>query len=79
MLGYGIGPVILSPLSKIAKVGRQQIYLVSFFLFIFFQIACTTVHNIGGLIVLRFISGILCFPALTTVGATAVDVVKSKM
>ncbi|CAL9729934.1 fluconazole resistance protein 1 [Monosporozyma unispora] len=73
VLGYGIGPVILAPLSEIAKVGRQQIYIITFFLFTIFQVACATVNNIGGLIVLRFFAGLLCSPALATVGATIVD------
>ncbi|CAL9734544.1 fluconazole resistance protein 1 [Monosporozyma servazzii] len=75
VLGYGIGPVIFSPLSEIAKVGRQQIYIVTLFFFMIFQIGCATVHNIGGLIVMRFIAGILCSPSLATGGASIADLV----
>ncbi|CAL9736090.1 fluconazole resistance protein 1 [Monosporozyma servazzii] len=75
VLGYGLGPVIFSPLSEMAKVGRQQIYIITLFFFMIFQIGCATVENIGGLIVLRFITGILCSPALATGGATLADLV----
>ena len=78
VLGYGLGSVILAPLSEIAKVGRQQICIVSFFLFMIFQVACACVHNIGGLIVLSFLAGFLCSPALATVEATCVNVVKPR-
>lgn len=78
VLGYGVGPIILAPLSEIANVGRQQIYIISFFLFTIFQIACATVNNIGGLIVLRFFAGFLCSPALAIVGATIVDMFEGR-
>lgn len=66
VLGYGLGPMIFSPLSESARMGRQHIYIVTLFLFMLFQIGAATVHNIGGLIVIRFISGVLCSPALAT-------------
>lgn len=28
VLGYGLGPLVSAPLSEIAKVGRQQIYIL---------------------------------------------------
>lgn len=79
VLGYGIGPIIFSPLSEVAKIGRLQLYIYTLFLFTIFQIGCATVHNIGGLIVMRFISGILCSPSLSTGGATLADMVKPEV
>lgn len=79
VLGYGIGPVIFSPLSEIAKIGRQQIYIITLFFFMIFQIGCATVHNIGGLIVMRFITGILCSPSLATGGASIADLVSPEI
>ncbi|CCH61306.1 hypothetical protein TBLA_0E02520 [Henningerozyma blattae CBS 6284] len=78
VLGYGIGPMILSPLSEYARFGRLHIYIISMFLFTIFQIGAATVHNIGGLIVIRFISGILCSPALATGGGTLADFLDPK-
>lgn len=79
VLGYGLGPVIFSPLSEIAKIGRQQIYIITLFFFTIFQIGCATVHNIGGLIVMRFITGILCSPSLATGGASISDLVSQEI
>ena len=77
-LGYGIGPIVFSPLSEVAKIGRQQIYFYTLFVFFLFQIGCATVKNMGGLIVLRFFAGIMCSPALATGGATVADMVTLK-
>ncbi|CCF58161.1 hypothetical protein KAFR_0D05140 [Kazachstania africana CBS 2517] len=77
-LGYGIGPVIFSPFSEVAMVGRQVIYTLTFFVFTMFQIGAATVQNIGGLIVLRFLTGIVCSPALATGGATVGDIITPK-
>lgn len=76
VLGYGIGPVMFSPLSEVAKFGRMQLYMYTLLLFTLFQIGCATVHNIGGLITMRFIAGILCSPSLATGGASIADVMK---
>ncbi|SCU79417.1 LAMI_0A08746g1_1 [Lachancea mirantina] len=73
VLGYGLGPMIFSPLSEVAKVGRQQIYMITLLMFMLFQVGAATVKNIGGLIVIRFISGVLCSPSLATGGATMGD------
>ncbi|SMN21382.1 similar to Saccharomyces cerevisiae YBR008C FLR1 Plasma membrane multidrug transporter of the major facilitator superfamily [Maudiozyma saulgeensis] len=79
VLGYGLGPIVLSPITDIAKIGRQQVYTYTLFFFMIFQIAIASVHNIGGLIVMRFITGVLCSPALATGGATIVDVMKQEI
>lgn len=79
ILGYGIGPLFFSPLSELSKVGRQPIYIITFVMFFVFNIGMATVHNIGGLIVMRFISGILCSPPLTTGGATLGDIIDPEM
>lgn len=78
VLGYGIGPIVLSPITDIAKIGRQQVYIITLFFFMIFQIGIATVNNIGGMIVMRFITGVLCSPALATGGATIVDVIKQE-
>ena len=59
VLGYRMGPIFLAPFSEFATIGRQTIYIITLFVFIMFQIGCATVENIGGLIVMRFISGVL--------------------
>ncbi|QLL33089.1 hypothetical protein HG536_0D06120 [Torulaspora globosa] len=76
VLGYGLGPVIFSPLSEFAKIGRQPLYILTFFGFAMLQIGCALVDNIAGLVILRFITGVLCSPSLSTGGATVGDTVK---
>ncbi|CCF60370.1 hypothetical protein KAFR_0K00150 [Kazachstania africana CBS 2517] len=75
VLGYGLGQIFFSPLSEVAKIGRQQIYIITFFIFMLLQIGCATVQNIAGLVILRFITGILCSPSLSTGGATIADII----
>ncbi|CDH17480.1 probable Fluconazole resistance protein 1 [Zygosaccharomyces bailii ISA1307] len=75
VLGYGLGPIIFSPLSEFAIFGRQQLYIITLFLFTMLQIGCALVHNIAGLVILRFLTGVLCSPSLSTGGATVGDVV----
>lgn len=79
VLGYGLGPIVLSPITDIAKIGRQRVYIITLLLFMVFQIGIANVHNIGGMIVMRFITGVLCSPALATGGATIVDVMKQEI
>ncbi|EDO19653.1 hypothetical protein Kpol_1018p195 [Vanderwaltozyma polyspora DSM 70294] len=79
VLGYGIGPIIFSPLSEFATLGRQNIYIITLFCFCIFQIGAATVKNYGGMVVIRFISGIFCSPALATGGATVTDIMKPEL
>lgn len=79
VLGYGLGPIMLSPFSEFALLGRQHIYIITLFCFCMFQIGAATVHNLGGMIVIRFFSGIFCSPALTTGGATISDIINPQM
>ncbi|CAR31105.1 ZYRO0E09966p [Zygosaccharomyces rouxii] len=79
VLGYGLGPMVFSPLSEFAMYGRQQLYIITLFLFSMLQIGCALVHNIAGLVILRFITGILCSPSLATGAASIGDIVKPEL
>lgn len=76
VLGYGLGPIIFSPLSEQAKIGRLYLYMGTLTLFVILQIPAALTRNIGGLIVTRFITGILCSPSISTGGATLGDFVQ---
>ncbi|KAL3233167.1 GTPase-activating protein GYP2 [Nakaseomyces bracarensis] len=78
VLGYGIGPIFFSPLSEISTIGRLPTYMITFFLFTMLQIGCALVENIAGLVILRFITGILCSPALATGGASVGDIIPAE-
>jgi DHA1 family multidrug resistance protein-like MFS transporter len=38
VLGYGIGPMFLSPLSEIPQLGRTSVYIVTLALFVILQV-----------------------------------------
>lgn len=73
VLGYGSGPMIFSPLSELASIGRNPPYIITFALFVILAVPTALVDNFGGLLVLRFLTGFMSSPALATGGATMQD------
>lgn len=74
VIGYGIGPMVLSPLSENAAVGRTSIYIITLFVYFILQIPTALSKDIASLTVLRFISGIFASPCLATGGASIAEV-----
>ena len=72
--GYGIGPMLLSPLTEIARIGRNWPYVISIGLFVIMQIPTALCNNVAGFMILRFIAGFLGSPVLATGGATMADI-----
>ncbi|OCH87210.1 MFS general substrate transporter [Obba rivulosa] len=56
VLGLGLGPLYLAPLSEM--YGRRIVYNVNAIIFTLSTIGCALVHNDAGLIILRFIAGL---------------------
>lgn len=77
IIGYGVGPMVLSPLSEHAPLGRNPLYLITLFLFVILQIPTAKSKSIDVLVGLRFLSGILASPALSTGAASLGDVFPS--
>ncbi|KAK6461188.1 multidrug resistance protein 2 [Scheffersomyces coipomensis] len=75
VVGYGIGPMFLSPVTENAAIGRTLVYSITLFIFFILQIPTALSANITGLCILRFISGFFASPALATGGATIGDVI----
>ncbi|KAH8600006.1 major facilitator superfamily domain-containing protein [Bisporella sp. PMI_857] len=71
VLGYAVGPLILSPLSEI--YGRRPILGISNAFFCVWQLACALAPNIGGLIVFRFFAGVGGSGCLTIGGGVIAD------
>lgn len=71
--GYGLGPLIWSPLSEIPQIGRNPIYLSTLLIFVLFQIPTALAVNLGMLLSFRFLSGFFGSPALATGGASIAD------
>lgn len=74
VLGYGIGPLIFSPLSEIPIIGRNPVYIITMFLFVIISIPTAFVGNFPGLIVLRFLQGFFGSPCLASGGASIGDI-----
>ncbi|KAL3453039.1 major facilitator superfamily domain-containing protein [Aspergillus insuetus] len=74
VLGYGIGPLLFSPLSEIASVGRNAPYIITLFIYTMLWIGAATVQNFPGYLVLRFLTGFFGSPALATGGASFGDI-----
>ncbi|KAI1342445.1 MFS general substrate transporter [Xylariaceae sp. FL0016] len=79
-LGYGIGPLLWSPLSEIPRVGRTWIYVATFAAFVVLALGASLVPDDGAgeaalapLFTLRFLLGLFGSPCLATAGATLED------
>ncbi|KAE8382871.1 major facilitator superfamily domain-containing protein [Aspergillus bertholletiae] len=79
VLGYGLGPMVWSPLSELPSVGRSPIYVLTLVVFVFFQFAVIYAKNFGMLLAFRFITGFVGSPALATGGASMGDIWNPKV
>ncbi|KAG9256467.1 major facilitator superfamily domain-containing protein [Emericellopsis atlantica] len=73
VLGYGVGPLIFSPLSEIPIIGRNPIYMSTMWLFVILTIPTAFAQNYAGLMVLRFLTGFFGSPCLASGGASMGD------
>ncbi|ORY65023.1 major facilitator superfamily domain-containing protein [Pseudomassariella vexata] len=73
VLGYGIGPLLFSPLSELPSVGRNPIYIYTMFLFVIVSIPAALATNFPGLMVLRFLQGLFGSPCLANGAASLGD------
>jgi len=55
VMGLGLGPMFLGPLSEF--YGRRPIYIVAFGMFLIWIIPCAVAQNIPTMIVVRFFDG----------------------
>ncbi|KAF4556424.1 Caffeine resistance protein-like protein 1 [Elsinoe fawcettii] len=74
VIGYGVGPLIFSPMSEIPMFGRNIPYITTFALFVILAIPTALVNNYAGLLVLRFLTGFFGGQALATGGASMGDI-----
>ncbi|KAA8899664.1 hypothetical protein TRICI_006321 [Trichomonascus ciferrii] len=73
VVGYGIGPMIFSPLSEHPALGRVYIYIFTLAIFVILQIPTALCKGFASLLVLRFLAGVFASPALATGGASMGD------
>ncbi|EME81332.1 uncharacterized protein MYCFIDRAFT_38503 [Pseudocercospora fijiensis CIRAD86] len=73
ILGFAVGPLIISPLSEI--YGRYPVYVVCNIFFLIFTIACAVSSSISQLIVFRFFAGCFGVCPVTLGGASISDLI----
>jgi MFS family permease len=71
VLGYGIGPLVLSPLSEI--YGRAPVYHITNVLFVIFAVACAVAPSLSSLIGFRFLVGLAASVPASVGGGTIAD------
>ncbi|KAJ9652238.1 hypothetical protein H2198_008478 [Neophaeococcomyces mojaviensis] len=73
VIGYGVGPLLFSPLSELPSIGRNPPYIITFILFVILAVPTALSNSYATLLVLRFLTGFMGSPALATGGATMQD------
>lgn len=76
IFGYGLSPMVLSPLSEQDYIGRTPIYIYSGLLFTILQIPTALSTNIVSMTILRFLGGFFGAPALSVGPGSYTDTVK---
>lgn len=71
VMGLGVGPMILGPLSEF--YGRKPIYVVSFTLFLIWLVPCAVAKNIETMLIARFLDGVAGSAFLSVAGGTIGD------
>ncbi|KAI6153722.1 major facilitator superfamily domain-containing protein [Pisolithus tinctorius] len=74
--GYCVGPLIWGPLSE--QYGRRPVFILTFFVYMCFQIGCALSKNIASLLVFRFIGGTFASCPLANSGALIGDIWDAK-
>lgn len=72
VVGYGIGPLFLAPITEIPQIGRNLPYIVPLAIFCILQVPTALVENFAGFCILRFIAGFVSSPPLATGGESGV-------
>ncbi|GAA6044422.1 hypothetical protein JCM8097_003063, partial [Rhodosporidiobolus ruineniae] len=74
ILGYGIGPMLWSPLQETPHLGRNPVYWGTLAVFIIFQVPIVRPTNLTCLLIFRFLTSFFGSPALATGGASLGDI-----
>ncbi|KAI0129777.1 major facilitator superfamily domain-containing protein [Xylariales sp. AK1849] len=72
-IGYGLGPMLWSPMSEIPTLGRSGIYFWTLLFFVLLQLPTGFAVNMPMFLVFRLITGFVGSPSLATGGATIAD------
>ncbi|EHK17764.1 uncharacterized protein TRIVIDRAFT_43018 [Trichoderma virens Gv29-8] len=78
-LGYGVGPMLWSPLSEMPKIGRSGIFFWTLFAFIVLQLPVGFAPNIAIFLTFRWVTGFCGSPCLSTGAGTITDLYNSSL
>ncbi|TDZ37873.1 Caffeine resistance protein 5 [Colletotrichum spinosum] len=73
VVGYGVGPLVWSPLFEIPQIGRNAIYIAALIVFILVQVPIALATNIEMLLAFRFVAGFFGSPILASGGGILMD------
>ncbi|GAA5868162.1 hypothetical protein JCM1840_006163 [Sporobolomyces johnsonii] len=73
ILGYGIGPMLWSPLQETPQLGRNPVYYITLAIFVLFQMPILVAPNYATIMIFRFLTGFFGSPCLATGGASMGD------
>ncbi|KAI4846450.1 MFS general substrate transporter, partial [Aureobasidium sp. EXF-8845] len=71
VVGLGLGPMVMSPLSEF--YGRRPIYIASYTFFLIWLIPCAVARNIQTMLIARFFDGLAGSAFLSVAGGTVGD------
>ncbi|KAK1764195.1 SCR1 protein [Phialemonium atrogriseum] len=74
VIAYGIGPLMLSPLSNLPSIGRTPVYVLGSLAFCLVNIGTALAKNITTILILRFIGGFVGSAPISVGGATLMEV-----
>ncbi|KAF9479216.1 MFS polyamine transporter [Pholiota conissans] len=72
VMGFGIGPLFMAPLSEI--FGRRPVYILSMFFYFIFTLPSALAHNAATLVVGRMIAGLSASAPMCNIGGSIADV-----
>ncbi|GLI74132.1 hypothetical protein PoHVEF18_002366 [Penicillium ochrochloron] len=74
VIAYGIGPLILSPLSNLSTIGRSPVYVLSCLAFCLLNIGTARAENLQTVLVLRFLGGFIGSTPISVGGASLMEI-----
>ncbi|KAI9039817.1 MFS transporter [Aspergillus affinis] len=74
VFGYGLGPMLWSPLGELPVVGRTPVYISTLTVFVFFNFGVIYAKNFGMFLAFRFLTGFFGSPVLATGAASMGDI-----
>lgn len=64
--GYCVGPLVWGPLSE--QIGRKPVFVISFVVYVGFQIGCALSPNTAAILIFRFLGGMFAAAPLANSG-----------